>query len=173
MEYPNETQDKLIVLYIINKLNKSVTNLQMVDFVLEVTGIDYFTLQNILFQMKENGFIDIFYEEEVGYYKITDEGKEMLDSLISIVPEFIISRINKQLKESTKKIKQKSVVYADFFPDGEDNFMVKCKISEGGKKLIEVNVSVQTRDQAIDICNKWYESPSKYYLEIIKLLGNN
>lgn len=173
MEYPNETQDKLIVLYIINKLNKSVTNLQMVDFVLEVTGIDYFTLQNILFQMKVNGFIDIFYEEEVGYYKITDEGKEMVDSLISIVPEFIISRINKQLKESTKKINQKSVVYADFFPDGEDNFMVKCKISEGGKKLIEVNVSVQTREQAIDICNKWYESPSKYYLEIIKLLSNN
>lgn len=172
MEYPNETQDKLIVLYIIKKLNKSVTNLQMVDFVLEVTGIDYFTLQNILLQLKENGFIDIFYEEEVRYYKITDEGMEMLDSLVNIIPDFIIKRIDENLKISTKKIKQKSVVYADFFPDGKDNFMIKCKISEGGKKLIEINLSVTEREQAINICNRWYESPAKYYLDIIKLFGN-
>ena len=79
MEYPNETQDKLIVLYIISRLNKSITNLQMVDFVLEATG----------------------------------------------------------------------------------------------KKLIEINLSVPTREQAIEICNKWYESPSKYYLEIIKMFGSN
>lgn len=173
MEYPNETQDKLIVLYIINKLNKSITNLQMVELVLEATGIDYFTLQDILLQLKENGFIDLFYEEEVRYYKITEVGQEMLTSLITIVPDFIIKRIDEKIDTTTKKIKQKSVVYADFFPDGKDNFMVKCKISEGGKKLIEINVSVQTREQAIDICNKWYESPSKYYLEIIKLLSTN
>ena len=172
MEYPNETQDKLIVLYIIKKLNKSITNLQMVDLVLEVTGIDYFTLQDILLQLKNNGFIDVFCEEEVRYYKITEEGLEMLNSLVTIIPEFVVNRINEKVDTSTKKIKQKSVVYADFFPDGKENFMVKCKISEGGKKLIEINVSVQTREQAIDICNKWYESPSKYYLEIIKLLGN-
>lgn len=173
MEYPNETQDKLIVLYIINRLNKSITNLQMVDFVLEVTGIDYFTLQDILLHLKNGNFIDVFYEEEVRYYKITDEGKEMLNSLMNIVPDFIITRIDEKLDDSVKQIKQKSVVYADFFPDGKENFMVKCKISEGGKKLIEINLSITTREQAIDICNKWYESPSKYYLEIIKLLGNN
>lgn len=171
MEYPNETQDKLIVLYIINKLNKSITNLQMVDFVLEATGIDYFTLQDILLRLEESNFIDLFYEEEVRYYKITEEGKVMLDSLVTIIPDFIVSRIDEKVDATTKQVKQKSVVYADFFPEGKDNFMVKCKISEGGKKLVEINLSVSTREQAIDICNKWYESPSKYYLEIIKLLG--
>ena len=40
MEYANDTQDKLIVLYIISKLNKSITNLQMVDLILDSTGID-------------------------------------------------------------------------------------------------------------------------------------
>lgn len=172
MEYPNETQDKLIVLYIINKLNKSITNLQMVDFVLEATGIDYFTLQDILLQLQASKFIDLFYEEEVRYYKITDQGKDMLDSLVSIIPDFIVLRIDEKIDDSQKTIKQKSVVYADFFPEGKNNFMVKCKISEGGKKLIELNLAVPTREQAIDICNKWYESPSKYYLDIIKLLGN-
>lgn len=173
MEYPNEAQDKLIVLYIVSRLNKSITNLQMVDFVLEATGIDYFTLQDILLQLKNNGFIDLFYEEEVRYYKITDEGRKMLESLKSIIPDFIILRIDEKVEDSEKAIKQKSVVFADFAPEGRNAFMVKCKISEGGKKLIEINLSVPTREQAIEICNKWYESPSKYYLEIIKMFGSN
>ena len=90
MEYEKNTQDKLIVLYIISKLTKSVTNLQIVDIILDVTGIDYFTLQAILLELNEKAFISLFYEEETRYYKITDEGEALLASLINIVPDFII-----------------------------------------------------------------------------------
>ncbi len=171
MEYAGDTQDKLIVLYIISKLTKSVTNLQLVDLVLDVTGIDYFTLQDILLGLNNQGFISLFYEEEVRYYKITPEGEELLESLIGIVPDFIISRVTDKVDEESKEVKQKSVIYADFFPDGKDRYNVKCKISEGGKKAIELELVVSAKEQAIEICNKWYENPSKYYLEILKLFS--
>ena len=64
MEYEKDAQDKLIVLYIISKLTKSVTNLQIVDIILDVTGIDYFTLQAILLELNEKGLISLFFEEE-------------------------------------------------------------------------------------------------------------
>ena len=48
MNYANETQDKLVILHIIKRLSKSITNLQIVDLILEYTGIDYFTLQELL-----------------------------------------------------------------------------------------------------------------------------
>jgi len=171
MEYEKDAQDKLIVLYIISKLTKSVTNLQIVDIILDVTGIDYFTLQAILLELNEKGFISLFYEEETRYYKITDSGIDLLDSLIAIVPDFIISRVSKKVDGEAKEIKQKSVVFADYTPEDEDRFIVKCKITEGGKKAVEVELAVPDKQQAIDICNKWYENPSKYYLEIIKLFS--
>lgn len=171
MEYEKDAQDKLIVLYIISKLTKTVTNLQIVDIILDVTGIDYFTLQAILLELNEKGFISLFYEEETRYYKITDEGVNLLESLISIVPDFIIARVSKKVDGEAREIKQKSVVFADYFPDSEDRFIVKCKITEGGKKEIEIELAVPSKQQAIDICNKWYENPSKYYLEIIKLFS--
>ncbi len=171
MEYENDTQDKLIVLYIISKLTKTVTNLQIVDIILDVTGIDYFTLQAILLELNDKGFISLFYEEETRYYKITDEGIKLLESLINIVPSFIISRVSKKVDGEAKQIKQKSVIYADYFPEEEERYTVKCKITEGGKKAVEIELSVPTKQQAIDICNKWYENPSKYYLEIIKLFS--
>lgn len=171
MEYANDTQDKLIVLYIISKLTKSVTNLQLVDLVLDATGIDYFTLQAILLELNEKGFISLFYEEEVRYYKVTEEGEALLESLISIVPDFIIKRVEEKVDEEAKTVKQKSVVYADFIPEGKNRYIVKCKISEGGKKAISLELSVTDKSQAIDICNKWYENPSKYYLDIIKMFS--
>lgn len=171
MEYEKDTQDKLIVLYIISKLSKTVTNLQIVDIILDVTGIDYFTLQAILLELNEKGFISLFYEEETRYYKITDEGLSLLESLINLVPDFIINRVSKKVDVEAKEIKQKSVIYADYFPEDEDRFVVKCKITEGGKKVVELDVVMPTKEQAIDVCNKWYENPSKYYLEIIKMFS--
>ena len=171
MDYENDSKDKIIVLYIIKKLSKSVTNLQLVDLVLDATGIDYFTLQAILLELSNKGFISLFYEEEVRYYKITQEGENLLESLISIVPDFIISRVLDKVSEEEKEVKQKSVVFADYYPEGKDRYRVKCKISEGGKKAVELELMVNDKGQAIDICNKWYENPSKYYLEIIKLFS--
>lgn len=171
MENEKDTQDKLIILYIISKLTKSVTNLQIVDIILDVTGIDYFTLQGILIDLNEKGLISLFYQEETRYYKITEEGTALLDSLISLVPDFIISRVAKKVDGESRAIKQKSVIYADYFPEEDDRFIVKCRIVEGGKKTIEFELSVPTKDQAIDICNKWYSNPSKYYLDIIKMFS--
>ena len=124
-----------------------------------------------MLELNERGFISLFYEEETRYYKITDEGVNLLESLISIVPDFIIDRVSKKVDGESKEIKQKSVVFADYFPEDEDRYMVKCKITEGGKKLVEFEVVMPTKEQAIMICNKWYENPSKYYLEIIKMFS--
>lgn len=163
------TQEKLIVLYIISKLNKAITNLQMTDLILSSTSVDYFTLQDLLIQLQNDKFIDVFIEEEQRYYKITEQGEILLKSLINMVPVFVISRIEDEIKDAKKEVNQKSVVTADFFPDGKNNFLVKCKISEGGKQLVKISLNAPTREKAIEICNKWYENPSKYYLEIINI----
>ena len=87
------------------------------------------------------------------------------------IPIFIIKRVSKKVDVESKEIKQKSVIYADYFPEDEDRYVVKCKITEGGKKVLELEVAMSTKEQAIDVCNKWYENPSKYYLEIIKMFS--
>ena len=171
MEYANDTQDKLIVLYIISKLNKSITNLQMVDLILESTGIDYFTLQDLLIKLQNSGLINLFYQNDIRYYKITDEGQQLLESLMNLVPEFILFRIDGKVEDSKKEVQQKTVVYADFFPDGKGLYQVKCKISEGGDTLVELSINVNSREQAIKICNDWYENPSRYYIDIIKMFN--
>ena len=171
MEYINETQDKLIVLHAVKRLSKSITNLQMVDLILETTGIDYFSLQTLLLELQEKQLISLISTSENKYYKITEEGEKMLSSLENLIPGFLLKRINSKINGIQKKLEQKTVIWADYTPIADDSFLVECKISENDQILIEFNLNVPTKEQAIHICNKWYENPSRYYADIIKLFG--
>ena len=36
---------------------------------------------------------------------------------------------------------------------------------------LDLTGTIPTKEQAIHICNKWYENPSRYYADIIKIFG--
>ena len=171
MEYVNETQDKLVILHTIKRLSKSITNLQMVDLILETTGIDYFSLQTLLIELQEKQLISLISTSENRYYKITEAGEAMLSSLATLIPGFLLKRINTKIDAIQKKLEQKTVIWADYTPVSADSFIVECKISENDQILINLSLNVPTKDQAIHICNKWYENPSRYYADIIKIFG--
>lgn len=171
MDYENATQDKLVILHIIKRLSKSITNLQMVDLILESTGIDYFTLQELLLELENKELIQLINANENRYYKITDAGDSMLSSLISLIPDFLLKRINSKINAIQKKIEQKTVIWADYTPESDDEFIVECKISENDQTLVHLTLNVPTKEQAIEICNKWYENPSRYYADIIKIFS--
>lgn len=171
MDYVNETQDKLIILHTVKRLSKSITNLQMVDLILETTGIDYFSLQTLLLELQDKKLISLIETPENKYYKITEEGEKMLSSLSNLIPGFLLKRINTKINAIQKKLEQKTVIWADYTPISEDSFIVDCKISENDQILIHLSLNVPTKEQAIHICNKWYENPSRYYADIIKIFG--
>ena len=173
MDYPNVTEDKLVILYIINKLNKSITNLQMVDLILDTTGIDYFSLQQLLLNLEEQKLIISNTQDGSRYYKITDSGKESLEFLQNLIPSFMLKRINSKIQSIQKKIQQKTVVFADYTPENENTFIVNCKIAENDLPLLELTINVPDKELAIFICNKWYENPSKIYGDIITMLSGN
>jgi len=171
MDYENETQDKLVILHTIKRLSKSITNLQMVDLILETTGIDYFSLQTLLIELQDKKLIALISTGENRYYKITEDGEAMLSSLSTLIPGFLLKRINTKINAIQKKLEQKTVIWADYTPVSDDSFVVECKISENDQILVNLSLNVPTKEQAISICNKWYENPSRYYADIIKIFG--
>lgn len=171
MNYENETQDKLIILHTIKRLSKSITNLQMVDLILETTGIDYFSLQTLLIELQDKNLISLITSNDIKYYKITEDGEKMLASLATLIPGFLLKRINAKINAIQKKLEQKTIIWADYTPISDDSFIVECKISENDQTLVNLSLNVPTKEQAIDICNKWYQNPSRYYADIIKIFG--
>ena len=83
---------KLIVLYMLDRVNFTLTNSQISDFVLEKGYTNYFTLQEAINGLIESEFVYVSSIRGASHYKITYKGEEALSMFENRIP-YAINRI--------------------------------------------------------------------------------
>lgn len=69
-------KNKLKILYIFYTINIPINNTDITKFVLEKDYMDYFTLQKILTELKEDGFLTIDKVDSKDLFYLTEAGKK-------------------------------------------------------------------------------------------------
>ena len=62
---------KLIILYLLDKVNFPMSNAQLSEFILEKEYTDYFTVQTALSELSETGFLRVKTVRNTSLYRIT------------------------------------------------------------------------------------------------------
>ncbi|NRT27468.1 hypothetical protein B0I68_001073 [Clostridium beijerinckii] len=83
-----------------------------------------------------------------------------------------MSTINDYIKEKIESIKKELTIHSDYTLGANDSFIVNLKAVENDSLLMELKLSVPSKNQATSICAKWKENPSEIYTNIISLLIN-
>ena len=78
---------KLIVLYMLDRVNFTLTNSQISDFVLEKGYTNYFTLQEAINGLIESEFVYVSSIRGASHYKITYKGEEALSMFENRIPK--------------------------------------------------------------------------------------
>jgi len=163
-------ENKLILLYIIDKINMPVSNLQITKIILENKFMNYFLLQQFLDELQTNGFLIRTLNENKNYYSITASGKQTLNYFLNLIPVGIKTRIDDTTASIQKNIKNETLITADFIPERENEYIVNCKVHEDDFSLIDLSVMVGTRADARMICDNWKNHSQAIYSEIIDSL---
>jgi len=163
-------ENKLILLYIIDKINLTVTNLQITKVILENKFMNYFTLQQLLNELCESNFLNILDSNEKEAFNITDSGKQTLSFFQNLIPLGIKSRIDDSILEIKRNIKTELLITADFVAESETEYFVNLKMNEEHFNLIELKLAVGTKNDARLICNNWKDNTQDIYSEIINIL---
>lgn len=174
----SHADSKLILLYLINKIDIPLTNSQISQFAMEENFMHYFTLQQSLSEMVENGYLESTQENNDTHYTITGEGLTTLGYFEKQIPPYIRNTINKYVNDNRKSIKRDYEITANYFYVHESNeYMVKCGVYDDETVLMEINVSVVNREQAKFICANWKQNVNKLYgsilLELIDVKKND
>jgi predicted transcriptional regulator len=166
-------ENKLALLYLIDKMEIPLSNGQISQFALEENLMDYFVIQQCLGEMVETDFLESSQNENSTRYSITDAGVSALEYFERRLEPDLRKRINAYVLENRRRLKRDYEITANYFYDSLTNeFVVKCGVYEDAKVLMEVNVSVVTRDQAKIIVNNWKRSASDRYSDILDSLVN-
>ena len=163
-------ENKLILLYIIDKLNIPVSNLQITKLVLEKRFMNYFLLQQHLNELQEGKFLTMETIDDRSLYKITDSGRKTLEYFTHLIPAGLKSRMDNTFLAMRKEIRSQTLILADYTPESENKFTVNCKVSEDGFSLLQLDVTVGTKSDARLVCENWKKHSQLIYAEIIETL---
>lgn len=163
-------ENKLILLYLIDRINVPVSNLQITKLIMENKFMNYFLLQQFLNELNDGQFLEIETTGEKALYKITKTGKQSLEYFSGMIPSGIKGRIDNTFSAIRKKIRNETLITADFIPESENEFIATCRVGEDNFPLMEINVTVGTKKDALAICSNWKKHSQEIYAEIINTL---
>ena len=162
-------EKKLVILYLLDKMDIPMSNMQITQFALEEEYMDYFEIQESLADMVDAGFLD---QTKDNYYTLTSEGMTPLEFFSIRLPAPTKTRINNYVLRNRNKIKIDFEVTANYFYDHVHNeFTVKCGAYEDRSMLIEVNVTVNNKEHARAICSNWKTNVNELYGNILEALA--
>jgi len=169
-----EVENKLVILYLINRMVRPMSRGQITDVMLEGQFMDYYTLQQNLSEMVDMGFLEASLENagdnNTTRYIATEDGNTTLTLLEKHILPGRRQAIDIYAGANQGKMKKEYEKTASYFPDDEnDTFRVKCGIYEYDRALLEVFVTVDTRAQAKMIQSNWRSNPD-LYLQILSVL---
>lgn len=170
MALESVTLYKLIILYMLNKVKFPLTNAQLSRFFLDNDYTDYFTLQKVLSELTESHLISIETIRSTSYYHITSDGGETLGFFVNRIPGAIMDDMDSFLMKNKYELRNEVGTIADYYKSTNQDYIVHCQVKEGKSTLIELNVSVPTKEDASAMCSKWKDSSQEIYAFVMKSL---
>lgn len=161
---------KLIILRMLDQANAPLTGAQITDFILDKEYTNYFTLQQVLSEMEETNLVLVSSNRNSTLYRITESGKHTLTYFGDKISDTICSEITVFLKDHQIEIQNSLSNIADYFPSNDGDYLVRCQVREQNSVLIELTLSVPTKEEADSVCSNWQNKSQSLYAHIMKEL---
>lgn len=161
---------KLIILYMLGKINFPLTNAQISGFILDREYTNYFTLQQVISELLDADLISVKTLGNTSYYHITSQGRETLGFFANKISPSIQEDIDTFLLENKYELRNEAGTVADYYKSTNGNYIVHCQTKEGAQTLIELNLSIPTEEAAEHMCNNWKNASEDIYAYVIQRL---
>lgn len=163
-------ENKVLILYILNKIKKPITNNALYKIVLSVLDMNYFYFQQFLLDLVKNDFILTYEQEDQSLYLITDKGSRTLELTEDILPGILKLQVDTNLKYTLEDVNDEESIVAEYTPINENYYNVTCKIMENNECLFEVKTFAGSREQAKQIVDNWKRHAGTMYPNLLEIL---
>lgn len=169
MAEPN-TLYKLIILYMLQKVEFPLTNTQISDFFLEKEYTDYFTVQQVIHDLFDSELIRMESTHTNTQYTATPAGRETLRYFEDKISESIQEDVLSYFSDKKMELKNENSILADYYKTPEQEYTAHCQIKEKGISRLDFTLTVKTREQAEAICQNWKTQNYEVYACLMDLL---
>ncbi len=161
---------KLIVLYMLDRVNFPLTKSQVADF---ITGKEYTTFLTLQQAISELIDADLVAAESIRnrtHLSITKDGQETLSFFENRINDAIKADINTFFVENEMELRDEVSVLADYYKSTSGEFEAHLIAKDRNINLIEITMSVPVEETAAAICDSWQKKNQEIYQYLINEL---
>ena len=161
---------KLIVLYMLNRVKFPITTAQISNYILEKEYTNFLTLQQVLSELAEANLINAHTVNNRTHLQITEEGRETLYYFDNRINDIIKTEINEYFHDNEFDLREEVSVLSNYYKSTSGEYEAHLIAKERENTLMEIKLSVPTREVAESICDNWQRKNQDVYQELVKLL---
>ena len=161
---------KLIVLYMLDRVDFPLTKSQIGDFILEKEYTNFLTLQQVIGELTDAGLITAQSIRNRTHLSITREGRETLSFFGNQINEGIKTEVNLFFKENEITLRNEVSILSDFYKSTSGEYEAHLIAKDKNINLIDITISVPTKETAGAICDNWQRKNQEIYQYLISQL---
>jgi predicted transcriptional regulator len=167
-------ENKVLILYTLNTINRELTNNDLFKIISAINDINYFYFSDILIDLVNSKLIATYTKEEKQeIFKITSDGQNSLELTLDILPGIVKLKADNIFRNELNHIAEEKSITAEYIPENEKDYTVKCKIIENNKTVFEVRTFAGSNEQAKRIADNWKNNANIIYPQIMDLLNKS
>ncbi len=161
---------KLMILYILSRVNFPLTNAQLTAFILEKEYTNYFNIQRAISELIDDAFISTKTIRNSSLYRITDSGSETLLFFDNMISSGIKEDIEAYLSQNRYELQEEVSTPAEFYQVKKGEFAAHLSVIEREVSIIDLTLVVTSEEEASRLCNNWKEKSSDIYAYLMSSL---
>ena len=161
---------KLIILYMLGRVKFPLTTAQISNFLLEKDYTNFLTLQQVFGELTDTGLVESKTINNRTQLTLSPEGKETLNFFSNRISDAIKEDINQYFRENEYSLREEVSVLGDYYKSTSGEYEAHLIAKEQDINLIELTLSVPTKEIAETVCDNWQKKNQEVYEQIIKLL---
>ena len=146
---------KLIVLYMLDRVDFPLTKSQIGDFILEKEYTNFLTLQQVIGELTDAGLITAQSIRNRTHLSITREGRQTLNFFGNQINEGIKTDVNLFFKENEITLRNEVSILSDFYKSTSREYEAHLIAKDKDINLIDITISVPSKETAGAICDNW------------------
>ena len=161
---------KLIILYMLGRVKFPLTTAQISNFILEKEYTNFLTLQQVFSELTDTGLVESKTINNRTQLTLSAEGKDTLTYFGNRISDAIKEDINQYFRENEYSLREEVSVLGDYYKSTSGEYEAHLIAKEQDINLVELTLSVPTKEIAEAVCDNWQKKNQEVYEQIIKLL---
>lgn len=154
----------------LDRVKFPITTAQISNYILEKEYTNFLTLQQVISELTEANLINARTVNNRTHLQITEEGRETLYYFDNRINDTIKAEINNYFHDNEFDLREEVSVLGNYYKSTSGEYEAHLIAKERENNLVEIKLSVPTREVAESICDNWQKKNQEVYQELVRLL---